>query len=370
MKILLCAEYSESNDYIRLLSEAYRSAGHSVVLGPLNFFHTESVPDIVHLQWPEQFYKTNRYLSTDQAALEILSSRLEWFRSQGAIIVYTVHNLAPHETEDADFEREIYQLFAQSAHLLLHHGSASIELLTDIVGQGADSQHIVVPHGAYPALRLDGMAARKRYRLPSSACVLLNFGLQRSYKGAGFINKAFSSLSDPSFHLFSIGPLSPRPTSLLGKLNHWLLGIYNSFTRSLRSMFFRHTRIWRKIPNNEIDAIMAATDIVVLGHRSGLNSGMLALAASYAKPVVYPDIGNFSEQLDGWVWAEGFVAGNIDSAKSAIEILRKRIADADLAQLRADQEAWLLRHSWEIHVNRIIEFVARRAPAEASGEAS
>lgn len=361
VNILVCAEQSDSNDYIRLLSRAYAAAGHGVSLSPRALLeaHAEpaGVPDVVHLHWPEQFYKTNRYLPMSEGTLELLRARLEYYKQRGSVVVYTVHNLAPHESADKVFESAIYRLFAESADILLHHGSASVKLLQGQYGDLANRQHVVVPHGAYDTGAVPPERPRAVYGLPASGCVLLNFGLQRRYKGPAFIARTLRRTGDASVHLFTIGPLSPRPTTAPGKAWRGALLLCNALTRWPRARFARHTRVWREVPASEIPAIMSAADIVFLGHASGLNSGLLALAASYAKPVVFPDVGNFSEQLDGWPWAESYVAGDSGSALSALSALRARLRDAEAAAMATDHREWLQKHDWQVHVSRMTRAV-------------
>ncbi|NNM01054.1 MAG: hypothetical protein HKO62_09910, partial [Gammaproteobacteria bacterium] len=123
------------------------------------------------------------------------------------------------------------------------------------------------------------------------------------------------------------------------------------------------TTIWRSVPHDEIARIMAATDVVFLGHQEGLNSGLIALAASYAKPVVYPNLGNFREQLAGWNWGEEYEVGNVDSAAAALRRLRERWPRQSDAASTFDNRAWLDAQAWQKHVEVVENAIAARRNA-------
>ena len=100
---------------------------------------------------------------------------------------------------------------------------------------------------------------------------------------------------------------------------------------------------------------MSSSDAFFLGHQQGLNSGVLSLAASYGKPVVFPDLGNFREQLEGWPWCESYKAGDIESAVHAVKTMRDRLADYAPGEIRFDNTRWAALNSWDVHVERILE---------------
>lgn len=366
MKILICAVYSDVNDYIRLLTEAYVRAGHTVVLGPSNFLHSNFEPDIVHLHWPEQLYKTNNHIKLDEEAIENLRERLVWFKSRNATLVYTIHNLSPHETADIDLEEKIYRLFARNADICIHHGEASVLAHKEKFPEFAENKQLVVPHGAYDSFTSERIQSMREYGVPSNKIVLLNFGLQRPYKGASFISRVFSQLNHKELHLFTIGPLSPRPRGLIQTCKYALLTITNKILAPVRTRFGGHTRIWKNVPNEEIPCVMACADVVILGHQSGLTSGLISLAASYAKAVVYPDIGNFREQVDGWPWAESYEVGVISSAVDAVNRVISRWPYADSAEIEADNLKWVGQHSWDSHVKIVTESVSKNHAVKAT----
>ena len=358
MIILLCADISNTNQYIELLSNAYQTAGHQVILGVDNFFHSDFRPDVVHVQWPEALYKWKEM--ADESVTMTLNNRLSWLAQNKIPIVATFHNTKPHDY-DSQFYNSVYEILYGNAQIIVHHGKASIDISKREIPECQFAKHIVCPHGPYHFEFFDSESARKLFGIPQRRFVLLNFGRQRIYKGHDFINHVFSRWPKMAF-LFTIGPKSSflayrSPMNKLIDVARQKLSSYPS--RIFPALLKNKLNLLQTVSHNEIPAIMACSDVLFLGHTSGLNSGLLSLAASYSKPVVFPDIGNFKEQLKGWPWSEPYEVGNADSAIKALDRMWGRMTAHLPAKPSYDNKHWLQNNSWEQHVQNIIDSLSR-----------
>ena len=246
------------------------------------------------------------------------------------------------------------------ADVLVHHGKKSINMVVREFPQCADAQHIICSHGPYPRVVVDGQKARAVYSVPQSKYVFLSFGLRRQYKGFDFTKQVFKRWSDRSCYLFTIGPkfLEHLNRGIIRQLAAGLGNRVESRLSQVTSRISRRERnIVRPVPNEEIPEVMAATDVLFLGHRAGLNSGLAVLGASYGKPVVLPDLGNFKEHLSDWPWHESYQAGNVDSAVEALERMRARIEQYPPGAVAFDNTKWLDTNSWDKHVWNIVQAV-------------
>jgi hypothetical protein len=360
MNILLCERIKTTNQYIEQLLKAYQSRGHKVILDPQNFFFSEFLPDFVHIQWPESLYLWNYKLPQDNDSIKLLKKRLDFYLQAGVPIVYTVHNLKPHKGVSS-FDREFFETIINRADIVVHHGYYSKELMEKEFSQKRGEKHIICPHGPYPYSEANPKECRKKYSLPENRCTLLNFGLQRKYKGGSFINKVFKAYNNQEMCLFTIGPKrssEEQKDSIVQYISIFNDKVIAPYRMQIKSKFSNKIKtIYRDVPNSEIPEIMAATDIVFLGHKSGLNSGQLALAATYKKPVVFPDVGNFKDQLKGWLWYESYKAGDVSSAVEALERMRKRITEYKPGTLKFNNDDWLEQNSWEKHIDGVLEAV-------------
>lgn len=349
MNILIPERINQSNQYIELLANAYASHGHHVIFDVQNFLFSDFQPDFIHLHWPEALYKWRHQLDQNQNSIDLIQSRFSYFKSNKIPIAYTAHNILPHK-DVTDFDREIYRMVIASADIIVHHGHESIPLINEQFDEAKEKHHIVCPHGPYPYRKVDPAAAKSQYALPQDLRILLNFGRQRKSKGPDFIQSVFASLADKSTYLFTIGPNPPSSKS--EKAMRILQGkVHNTFPTT-----FRKKNLFRDVSHNEIPTIFAASDLVILGHQSGLNSGLIAQAISCKKPLIYPNLGNFREQAADWPWAEEYTPGNVESAVSALERLLTRMDEKDqLAD--PDNSLWLEKNSWDRYVSTLLKKV-------------
>ncbi len=354
MNILLLENISRTNQYIAQLSKAYQKKGHCVILGSDNFFYSNFIPDFVHIQWPESLYLWNNTVK-NKKTIFLFEKRLRFYSENNVPVVYTIHNILPHDNPSL-FDEKIFYIVSKFTNIFVHHGEKSIYLIKERYPFSKKSKHIVCPHGPYPYIKKDSSIAKKFYNLPENKIIYLNFGLQRPYKNSSFTTSVFKNLPSNNF-LFTIGPqmfCSNKEESLkffFGKLNDKILSPYyrkttNPFSKNKKAFL-------REVKNVEIPQIMAATDAFFLGHKSGLNSGLLPLAASYKKPVVFPDIGNFKEQLIEWPWKKCYTPNDIASARKAVcNISSSIIENKNIRHF--DNKKWLVENSWEKHVSNII----------------
>ena len=312
MNILLCADISKTNQYVYLLKSAYEKKGCQVMLGFNNFIKPVVFPDIIHIQWPEFFYKWNNEFANFKKIKKIINDRLTFYSNINIPIIYTVHNLLPHDSK-LKTDKIIYDLIIDNIDVFIHHGQASIDIFKNKYPKTTSKKHIICPHGNYPVSPKDYLQSRKKYNLPRNKCIYLNFGKQRAYKGENFIKRVFSDVHKDAY-LFIIGPKEySYSNEFIKYTNLFRSKLIAPFVAFMNSFFSNSKKIiLRRVSNREIPDIFSAVDIVFLGHCSGLNSGLLALSASYRKPIVYPEIGNFSEQLEGWQWKEAYEVNNID----------------------------------------------------------
>jgi hypothetical protein len=364
MNILICERITDLNLYVKYLTIAYQNRGHNAILGVQNFLFSSFLPDFIHIQWPEAIFRWRYKLPENKDTLELLNNRLLYYSKARVPIVYTAHNLLPHENV-TEFIKQVYKTILLYADIIVHHGRASVSILNNTFPESRNKQNIICPFGPYflkpySYNTKDWQKARLTYKLPLSKYIFLNFGNQRLYKGSGFIKKVFRKLNDSSCYLFTIGPkVKDREERNIVSKIFKLLEDRVELNFNENSLFLSKNirSILKNIPNEEIPRILAATDVFFLGHQDGLNSAIIPLAITHGKPVIYPELGNFGEQLDGWIWKESYEAGNIDSAIEAIKRMGKRLLNYTPGNIYFDNKKWLESKSWDKHVSKILSAV-------------
>jgi glycosyltransferase involved in cell wall biosynthesis len=194
--------------------------------------------------------------------------------------VMTAHDVLPREAGDGA-RRRARALFEEMDAVIVH-SQAGRERLVEGLGVPAAMVH-VIPHGAFAYLaaqsgeeRLDPAAGNLDGRQ-----VVLFFGLLRPYKGVEVLIDAFAA-APPGAVLLIVGmprmPLDPlrRRAAELGLAD-------------------RVRFVSRFVPDSEVPAYFRRADLVVLPYRETEQSGVLATALAFARPLVVSAVGGFTE---------------------------------------------------------------------------
>lgn len=351
---ILIADNPGTNSYLTSLIDAYKKAGLEVICGLHNFFYSNLVPDVLHIQWPEKIYNWYPFnVLDDEEKYKEIEKRLNWYKEKKAFIVHTIHNIKPHIPEKLNFEEKIFSLIINYSDLLSHHCEKSIELLKDNYPDSAGKKSIINHHGDYliDYKNISKTEARRKLGIDQNKFVILNFGSQQKYKGEEFIETVFQKLPVKEKFLLTAGNYRYAGYSEIGTI---LRKIKNS--RRIRNNSGNRKYIYKTIAPNEVSYYFSACDIVLLAHQGSLNSGLLPLAATHAKPVIFPDTGCFKEQMHNWIF-ESYESGNESSAAGTIMNLYHKVKDMGAEKL--DNSIWLKENSWEKHVRLILDEVKK-----------
>jgi glycosyltransferase involved in cell wall biosynthesis len=271
------------NPYQRILYEALREHGIRLVrCDRLHFawlWRHRREARVLHFHWPTPYYRHQRGSPRLRRMLSwvrfcLLALRLWAGRAIGYRIVWTVHEVYPHELVDPSLDRAAAKLLARASHVLIVHDEPTRAALEDEL-PGARGKVERVPHltfaGAYPEGR-GRAAARAELGIEPDAFVLLCFGHLREYKDVDVLVEAFRTLPHRHAVLVVAGPpVSDRVVS------------------ELEAAVAADPRI-RLVPEfveaQRVVELHAASDVAVVSRGDGGTSGALVLALSLGLPVV------------------------------------------------------------------------------------
>jgi glycosyltransferase involved in cell wall biosynthesis len=275
---------------------------------------TRDSADIVHFQW---------------LAMPWLDAGL----LPAGPLVLTAHDLLPRDPKPGQARAQLRLLQRMSA-IVVHsqHGRGQ---LVSRLGAPEDKVH-VIHHGAF-----EHVAAGPRSPLPGALQsvtepVVLFFGLVRPYKGVGALLDAWRGVTGAEL---------------------WVVGRPMIDMTPLRSAATGSVRfVDRYVPEHEVQAYFRRADVIVLPYERTERfdqSGVLATALAFGKPVVLTDIGGFPE-----VAATGagrlVPAGDADALRDALQGLiddpsaRARLGEAAITAARG-------AYSWESAAARTLE---------------
>ena len=108
--------------------------------------------DLFHLHWPE--WLTFKEIAAHESIIAALAGR-------HIPIVWTSHNLTPHVKDPALFD-PIYSMWARSVSAVIHHSHWGESKMRARYQFGANTEHVMIPHGHFRHLwnDLEGLDRR------------------------------------------------------------------------------------------------------------------------------------------------------------------------------------------------------------------
>lgn len=286
-------DYNRANPYQGMLFagldavDAYPVAVTDVI-SHLENRAVSAVPGTLNIHWttPILQYAAGPY----RAAIELdrFSAALHKFRAAGGRLVWTLHNVLPHEAKHVWAETQLAQLLADRAD--------TIHALAEITARQASEvlrldprKVVVIEHssylGRYPQW-ISREAARAQLGFGPDDKVLVALGGIRPYKGLGRLLDVFHELADedPSLQLLVAGkPAQTQETAGLKRRCEQSPRVISEFSH---------------VPDDQLQVWFGAADLAVLPYSRILNSGVFWLAQTFGLPIVGPRTGALLDLAD------------------------------------------------------------------------
>jgi beta-1,4-mannosyltransferase len=229
-------------------------------------------PDILHLHWPEHYFKHGSAFRRSISRLGY-SLDLKIVRSNQRLAV-TAHNLTPHGSAKV-VDPLVAHTFRAAELVFAHSEQAKTELEHQC---GISANRIeVIPLGdllsALPPLE-EMTIARQRLQLPVTDKLALAFGRIAPYKGIEDL-LTFWNRSRPEVKLVVVGDsvstdFTRRISELANESNGQII---------LRA---------KRVSDDDLASYLSAADCALFNYPSLLTSGSAALARSAGLPILFP----------------------------------------------------------------------------------
>jgi glycosyltransferase involved in cell wall biosynthesis len=242
---------------------------------------------ILHVHWTDSVLLNAPNQAEAERRLRDFVAALDTFLGTGGRLIWTVHNVLPHEARFPELEAKVCQALADRAAVV--HVMCEETVVVAAPWYEIPRERVsVIAHasclGVYPNF-LARDEARARLGLEPEDTVLTAFGGLRPYKGIAALLDAFEAAAsvDPGLRLVIAG----RPIRLDG-------------LEALKARCERNPRIvhrLRGVPDARVQVFLNAADAVILPHRNALNSGLVGLAFAFGRPVIAPKVGCIPTQV-------------------------------------------------------------------------
>ncbi len=226
-------------------------------------------PDMLILQWTVSYWIPMLWL-------------LSRLAPKSTCTVMICHNAAPHEAGHplvARLSGWLQRLvMGQADHLICHAESDAAELRELLPGHSIT--RVMLPSYAGVAALAEGERAARR-----GSPNLLFFGFVRPYKGVEGLLAAMPRVR------------AALPDAHLTVAGEWWRGAGEPDALIPTSLRDAVTILDRYIPNEEMSALFAAADVVVLPYRSATQSAVVQLAYGFGVPVITTAVGGLPEAV-------------------------------------------------------------------------
>lgn len=300
---------------------------------------------VLHLHWLNGVLAGAGDRADAERRVAKFEAQLQRMRDNGVRIVWTMHNVLPHESVHADLELAVRRSICAHAEMIHIMNPASV---TAAAGQfDVPIEKVVrIEHPGYSGFYPDWIsraAARAHFGFAAGEHVALVLGAIKPYKG----------LLELAAEVDAISRRHPRRVSLLiaGGAGD------DPGTADLLALADLHPAIHvlpERVLAEDVGQLFAAADSAIVPYKASLNSGALVLALSMGKPVIARSSAGSTHLLDGG-------AGRVYDAEEQLESL---LLDRDWLP-EAAREARTMAH--RLRAAHVSDAFARTARAFIDG---
>lgn len=243
--------------------------------------------DVLHLHWLHYFYRRETLEQSVEDYTKFSENLTYAKKALGYKIVWTLHNVYPHERPFPHLDHCARLLVCELADAVLCHCNYAKGIAEKLFYRTENVS--VIPHGnfidAFPN-NITGAEARKQLGIEEDQFVYLFFGNARAYKGIENLVEAFLEHATPDAVLLLMMRKSFDVAYAEGVEG---LAEKDPRIRVFTSPFF---------PEADFQIYINASDIAVFPFGQVLTSGSAITALSFGKPVIMPKMGCLPELID------------------------------------------------------------------------
>ena len=242
-------------------------------------------PDYIHYDWINNYYSRRElWMSLFNVPIFLLELFIVKYII-GVKIVWTLHNIYPHDTGAKWLHKFVRSVFGKSCYWIRVFSKSSIEAGNTEFGI-PKHKFKIVPEGSYASYYkndIEKPAARKSLKIPLEKKVFLFLGGIKPYKGIIHLIKTFQKNKQPDWHLVIAGK-----------------SYYADYLKEVEDVINKDqaiSLIEGFVNKDDLQIYFNASDIAVFPFEKIENSGSVILAMGFKKPVIAPKQGVLPKRL-------------------------------------------------------------------------
>lgn len=275
----------DSNPYNYLLYKAIEESEADIQITEFKLFKCFGLKyDIIHIHWPELYLNSNYYLKALLFTLTFLLG-LCWAKLWGKKIVWTIHNLAPH-----NIKYKLINKVFWSVYFRLVDGCISLSEANKLIAIRrypflTKLKHSVCLHGLYTDYYEDDISrsvARRKLNIPADKKTFLFLGQIKPYKN---VEKLINIFTDNTSFKDCILLIAGKFESI-------------EYKNEVSALLERTENIVLKegfVEDRDLATYFRASDAAIFPFKNIFNSGSVLLSLSFQTPAITPFTENFDE---------------------------------------------------------------------------
>jgi glycosyltransferase involved in cell wall biosynthesis len=287
---------------------------------------------VLHLHWTWAFTPGPRTPAPARRACRAwFGACLAWARAIGLRIVWTAHNIMPHDPVFDDDEAARRTLVAACDAVIAHDDTAAAEVAARF---GPVRRTAVIPQGVDPLSLPPRGAARQRLGVAAGRLLVVSPGRVAAYKGHRSLLAAVSHLRPDTRAGIRIAIAGePSPAAYGDELR-----------AAARAAGDAVSLDFQRLSAASFAGLLAAADAAVLPFESVTNSASAATVLAAGLPLIVPDLPSLRGLPDGAVIRYD-PSRPVDGLAEAIEAMASA-PPAQRAAMRAAALDWAASQSW------------------------
>lgn len=285
---------------------------------------------ILHIHWMYAFKLPGNPQIASRAAFASSMTFLFLAKLLRYRIVWTVHNVLPHQTITSN-DLAVRRKLVRIADAVIVHSTSTLPALA---AAGIPvTEATVISHPSYVGRYPSGAtrsASRESLGVPADAAVCLFFGRIEPYKNVPALISAFSvvAAAQPGAYLVVAGAC--KDPALRAELTTMLASVDRAKSEL------------RRINDDELGSFFAAADVVACPFLDVTTSGSAMLALSFGVPIVAPRIGALADLPDD----VGFFYSATDADGLSRTLARALNSPDDVAKAAARAHEYAASMTW------------------------
>jgi glycosyltransferase involved in cell wall biosynthesis len=238
--------------------------------------------DLIHIHWPE-IYLNSHYLTKAFFNTFMMLLCIKWAKFKGKKLVWTVHNVEPHEIKYFLLNRIMWKIFTPMVDAIISLSKANEKIINSKVNFLSSTKRKVIYHGLYSDVYSNEVSrsdARAKIGIAANCSVCLFFGQVKKYKNIEKLIDIYFESKENELLL------------IVGKFES--VEYYNDIikkTEGNKNIIVKNNFV----EENDIQYFFNSSDVCVIPFQQIFNSGSVLLSVSFGVPVIVPDSENFTE---------------------------------------------------------------------------